>query len=67
MSASMTRQHFAAVAEVLADQRRWHLDNDSPAMAEAVASVAHELAREFKQFNANFSRDRFLRACGCAE
>jgi hypothetical protein len=64
---SMSRAHFQFVADILADQRAHHEDNDSPAMAEAVAMIAHQFARELKATNPRFDRARFIAACGVGE
>ncbi len=54
MSNSMTRRHFQAVANVIAaikdpDQRR---------------ESCYDAIRELRQFNSNFDRQRFEKACG---
>ncbi len=54
MSNSMTRQHFKAVANVIAaikdpDQRR---------------ESCYDAIRELRQFNSNFDQYRFKKACG---
>jgi hypothetical protein len=53
----MTRQHFKAVANVIAaikdpDQRR---------------ESCYDAIRELRQFNSNFNRSRFEAACGLKE
>jgi hypothetical protein len=57
VSNSMTRQHFKAVANVIAaikdpDQRR---------------ESCYDAIRELRQFNSNFNRSRFEAACGLKE
>lgn len=57
MSNGMTRQHFQAVANVIAaikdpEQRR---------------ESCYDAIRELRQFNSNFNRGRFEKACGVEE
>jgi hypothetical protein len=54
----MTRKHFKALADMIKNEKNWGGD---PA---TLAVVAESLATICKQSNPNFSRDKFLEACG---
>lgn len=65
MPTRMTRQHFNAIAEALAETRndQWG-DTDR---TNAVDMVARSLAARLGRFNSGFDRERFLEACGVEE
>ncbi len=48
-----TRKHFEALAEILRTERR-------------IEPIAHRMANFFEGENPEFSRDKFLQACGVA-
>ena len=63
----MSQKHFIRIAATLAK-----LVSDYKATNDGVATtvldeVAHALASDFADFNPNFDRARFLRACGLSE
>lgn len=68
----MTKKHFEAIATVL---QQSHDDAilfaDNPAAKASsrrvVSMVARRLADTFKDFNPNFDKARFLKACGVSE
>jgi hypothetical protein len=51
----MTRKHFEAAAQILAD---------ADLAREARATIAQDFAEYFATQNPNFDRDRFFAACG---
>jgi hypothetical protein len=62
---TMTRQHFALIAEVIKDAQSEFtsaLGDEHGQMAQEIISTL--FASELRQTNPNFNRDRFLRACG---
>lgn len=59
MSASMTRQHFQAIAETL-NWEYTHAEDDNAAAV--VWRVAVALTVNFKYFNPNFDHTRFMAA-----
>lgn len=63
---SMTRKHFRAIADAVAEARRANdYDTTEPtAGIDAVDDVARNLADSLRQFNPSFDRARFLEACG---
>jgi len=68
----MTRKHYCAIAEAIAETRRYVIDfydeNKSiPPATRALDLTAQRLASEFKSDNPRFDRSRFLRACGASE
>ena len=54
----VTRKHFTKLAEMVRNEKNWGGD---PA---TLAVVAESLATICKESNPNFSRDKFLEACG---
>lgn len=54
---TMTRQHFALIAAVLAP----YVGEQE---ANIPASIAKDFADKLRTTNPNFNRERFLRACG---
>lgn len=50
----MTRKHFQAIADVI---RKYGGDEGRKAL------MALEMAATLRQFNPNFDRERFIRAC----
>jgi hypothetical protein len=62
MATSMTRQHFAAIAEALRDELLRHRADDNHAAARAVVEAAGEIADTLRRFNSDFDRERFLNA-----
>lgn len=59
MSASITRQHFTAIAETLRIELKFA---QGPEERSAIIRVAGALAVDFKQFNIHFDRERFMAA-----
>lgn len=59
---TMTRQHFALIADVLKDELQHRACGES--QRDMVYSVACEFARVLVRTNPNFNRERFLKACG---
>jgi hypothetical protein len=56
----MTRKHFEAIAQVIADERtNWEAD---PAVGSALTYLAEALADVFAEENPRFDRARFLKA-----
>lgn len=55
----MTKKHFAAIAAEFAELNK-HAELDPKTLYEA----AYRLCVVFKEFNGNFDRDRFMKACG---
>lgn len=64
----MTKKHFEAIAEVLHNEIVYANDNlnagsvDARLVCEAVLKIADELASLFATYNANFNREKFLKA-----
>ncbi|MBI1316394.1 hypothetical protein GC167_05980 [bacterium] len=56
--ADMQHRHFATVATIIADMKTSPRDNWTH------TEIAGHFAALLRQTNANFDRDRFLRACG---
>ena len=58
----MTRQHFKAIADIIAQYR----SNDGYLSSgrHDIEDIAVKLAGEFRSFNRNFDATRFLKACG---
>ncbi|KKM21706.1 hypothetical protein LCGC14_1632790 [marine sediment metagenome] len=52
------RRHYQVIAKII--ESVWN-DRDPGIESEA---IAHKLADRFSQDNPNFSRERFLKACG---
>ncbi len=60
--ATMTRQHFQLIADVL---RKTQEDNTPSGMTNELCSqIASTFANELAKTNPGFKRDRFLKACG---
>ena len=61
----MTRMHFRAIASAVRRTRELRELAYGPDLetADTLDAVTLELARELAQFNPNFNRARFLRAC----
>ncbi len=55
----MTRKHFVSLAETVAKDLTFLAESDRARVADALADFCNE-------FNGNFDRKRFLRACGVA-
>ena len=55
---SMTRKHFNAIAAAIASSA-----DDSRYDRYTRQLIANQLATEFEQFNPNFDRARFIKAC----
>lgn len=59
---TMTRQHFALIADVLKDSLQHNAcGEDQRAMCD---TIAHNMASALRTTNPNFNRERFLKACG---
>jgi len=56
----MTRKHFQMIADILSNFNVDNLVNQS----EVTAMIAETYARELKQHNPRFDKERFLTACG---
>lgn len=56
----MTKQHFEAIAAILAD----HIPVQGEAADITYADTVHDLADYFATVNPNFDRAQFLSACG---
>lgn len=69
---SLSRKHYEAVAEIVADQSAYFADlSKHPANADlviggqrATSEIATALASYFAADNERFDRARFLKACG---
>lgn len=66
----MTRKDFELIAAAIKAAHICHVgsrDNITTQLAnDAIDSLAHDFAERLKTTNAQFNRDRFLRACGVA-
>ena len=60
---TMTRQHFALIAEVIASERSMY----KGPCKEAIDALADTMCRRLRATNPNFNPSRFLKACGVAE
>ena len=69
----MQRRHFEAIAEALRIARNNAINADNAAMvdprdstprADTVDELIKSIADSVGQFNDNFKRERFLKACG---
>lgn len=60
---SMTRQHFALIAEVIAE-RRTVAHNYDDVVYDELDRISKAFASALASTNPNFNRARFLRACG---
>jgi hypothetical protein len=58
----VTRKHFEVIAAVINNYTG--IPNQHVSPDAVLEQVARDLAREFKTFNPNFDRARFLAACG---
>ena len=57
--ATMTRQHFQFIADVIKA-----MPDHAPTLRQQKVSVARAFASELKATNSGFKKDRFLKACG---
>ncbi len=63
----MTKKHFEAFAEEIADNRKWldtHEPNDTDNHWIQANYAANVIANVAIRFNPKFSKDKFLEACG---
>lgn len=66
MSATISRKHFVAIAEIIAANKNDARANDLSATAQ-MDRVARDMATYLKSENVAFDRQRFLDACASTE
>ena len=62
---TMTRQHFALIADIVKELPSLYMDE--PISAKQRVEIARYFASFLHATNPNFNRARFLRACGVEE
>ena len=74
MATRMTRQHFQAIADSVAEEvelirtMRTECNNDASDIAlDHMSNVVMNLSRELRRFNPAFDRERFEKACGLGD